>query len=309
MLEVKIDIDLRTNIIKTLAYFDIFHYPLTLTEIIQFLNYKVTSVEIVREHLQYLVDSQIIHRYSNFYSLRDDQALSKKRSEANREADKWMPIAQKKAKLIFRFPFVRAVMASGSLSKHCMDENSDLDFFVVTAKNRLWITRFLLTIYKKVFLRNRHKYFCINYYIDESHLDIHDENLFIATELITLIPMQGNPCYSALQQSNARWISRFFPNFRPIAFTSQQNESSPLKILLEKMMSVIPSDVIENAVMKITHRRWRKLYERTLGPEEFNQAFRSTPYVSKAHPQNFRKKVLDRYDEQLRQYGNKLKMY
>ncbi len=91
-----------------------------------------------------------------------------------------------------------------------MDERSDLDFFIITAPNRLWIARTLLVLYKRVFLANSHKHFCVNYFIDEKHLEIEEKNLFTATELATVIPLYGSKQYENLQGVNS-WLARILP--------------------------------------------------------------------------------------------------
>ena len=99
--------------------------------------------------------------------------------------------ALRNARLIFHFPFTRAIMISGSLSKNYADEASDVDYFIIVKPGRLWIARTLLIIYKRIFLMNSKKYFCVNYFIDEDHLEIEEKNLFTAVELTTLIPIHG----------------------------------------------------------------------------------------------------------------------
>ncbi len=115
-------------------------------------------------------------------------------------------------KLISRFPFVRAVLASGSLSKGYMDEKSDIDFFIITAPHRLWIARTLLVLYKRLFLGGSHKHFCVNYFVDEDHLEIEEKNLFTATELATVLPLYGAEQYKSLIKTNG-WVRDFFPNY------------------------------------------------------------------------------------------------
>jgi hypothetical protein len=60
--------------------------------------------------------------------------------------------------------------------------------------------------------------------------------------------------------------------------------------------------------MRFTHRRWRKLYQKSMNEKDFNTAFKSEPHVSKAHPRNFQKKITERYESQLKMYGRKLEM-
>src|SRR4029453_8923510 len=97
--------------------------------------------------------------------------------------------------LIASFPYVRCVCISGSLSKKYFDDTTDIDFFVITKPGRLWVCRTFLILFKKLFLLNSKKYFCINYFIDSDNLEIPDQNIFTATELTTLIPMHDYELY------------------------------------------------------------------------------------------------------------------
>ena len=73
-----------------------------------------------------------------------------------------MPKAIKRAKFISKFPYIENVSISGALSKNYYNNDGDIDFFLITQPNRLWIARTLLIIYKKMFLLNSRKYFCVN---------------------------------------------------------------------------------------------------------------------------------------------------
>jgi predicted nucleotidyltransferase len=228
--------------------------------------------------------------------------MIERRKKGNVMAIKFSDIARKKAKLISQFPFVRSVMASGSLSKGYADEKSDIDFFIVTIPNRLWIARTLLVLYKRVFLLNSHKYFCVNYFVDEKHLGIEEKNLFTATELATVLPLYGSKQYHELHQSNA-WLKSFFPNFQlrntenvPVASTSWG------KWCLEKIISAF-GDSLESFCHRITLARWKKHYEKSYSPADFDIAFKSRSYASKNHPSNFQRVVMEAYEERLKAFG------
>ena len=88
--------------------------------------------------------------------------------------------------MLFQFPFVRGVFISGSLSKRCAAEKEDVDYFIVTSANRLWIARTIMHLYKKLtYLRGRQDRYCMNYFIDEEALEIKEKNIFTAVEMIT----------------------------------------------------------------------------------------------------------------------------
>ena len=142
---------LSKSILKTLLYFDIFQYPLTASEIFAHLTTNHVTVDHVATELNRLSNLSIISPISDFYSVHDNPMLGSRRTKGNQMAQQSLTLARRQARLISQFPFVRAVMASGSLSKDYMDEHSDLDFFVITKPNRLWIARMLLIVYNTLF--------------------------------------------------------------------------------------------------------------------------------------------------------------
>jgi hypothetical protein len=93
---------------------------------------------------------------------------------------------------LYRFPFVRGIGISGSLSKNYADEDADIDFFIITSRNHLWIARTFLHGLKKLsFLVGKQDWYCMNYFIDEEALVIAEKNIFTATEVVTLKPVCG----------------------------------------------------------------------------------------------------------------------
>lgn len=144
-----------------------------------------------------------------------------RRLEGNQLASQRMTDARKYASIAANFPFVRAVL-SGSLSKHVMKPDSDIDFFIITAPEKLWVCRALLTAYKKLLLGNSHRNFCLNYFIDSNNLEIPDKNIFTATEIVFLLPMYNYSLYEKFMAKN-KWVDTEFPNFklRPQEFAIQ----------------------------------------------------------------------------------------
>jgi hypothetical protein len=288
-------------IIKTLLYYDIFNYPLTGSEIFRFCQLKETQDE-VDIALHELVQEGHLFKFDELYSIQNDHSLIKRRLSGNDAALKMLPVAQRQAKLIASFPFVRGVMASGSLSKGYIDEESDLDFFIVTEPGRLWIARTLLALYKRVMLGNSHKRFCINYFIDSAHLTIEEKNLFTATELATVIPLFSYSLYTELHHHNM-WLKKFFPNYET---RSSETEVYPGRKPITKILEFLLQPFaypLERLSMAMTFSRWKKLYG-DYHAEDFKIAFKTTRHVSKNHPRHFQKKVMERYHEKLIEFSN-----
>jgi hypothetical protein len=270
-----------------------------------FLGVNSVSETDVSQALNRLAEQRYLFQFRNFYSIQSNELLLERRLKGNEQAERSLPLARKKAKLISKFPFVRAVMASGSLSKNYMDERSDLDFFVVTAPGRLWIARTLLVIYKRIFLFNSHKYFCANYFIDELHLEIEEKNQFTATELTTLIPLFNRDLYIKLLEANT-WVKQFFPNTnrRETDLTGDVTPSH-LKRFLEKILSI---SWLEIYFMNISQNRWKKKYEKKYADADFQVAFKTKLHVSKNHPNQYQTKIMDLYLQKLKEFSVKHNM-
>jgi len=292
------DTVLEDQVIKTLLYFDIFNYPLKSVEVLKFLR-RESSVEQVTQCLNELTKKQSVFRFGDLYSLHEEENNIMRRRAGNAAAEKWLAIAKKRASFIAKFPYVRAVMASGSLSKGYMDEKSDLDFFVVTAPGRLWVARTLLVMYKRMFLGNSHKQFCVNYFVDETHLEIEEKNLFTATELVTLLPLYNHDAYKAVIHSNG-WVRHFFPNFECAAPDGQQAKRSAIVRNTMELLIAPVSVLFDRFFMWISLRRWHRLYGKQYSKEDFQIAFKTRRHVSKNHPSHYQKKILGLYECKLR---------
>lgn len=279
----------ESEIIRTLLYFNIFKHPLTKNEIERFCNYHFAFDEL-NGALNFLVDNKLIYFSENYFLLEKNHHIIQRRKLGNKRAGTAMPIAKKYSKLIASFPFVRGVFISGSLSKGVMQKDSDLDYFIVTSLNRLWLCRTLLILYKKIFLLNSHKYFCLNYFITEKNLAIPDKNLFTAIELLTLIPMYNAALLDEFLVEN-KWAFQFFPNavlnHRPV----KERKDTLLKKTLEKLFSGKNGNSIDTACMKITNYFWKNKYKNN--PHlDFENSIRSNKDVSKYHPNFFQEKTL-----------------
>jgi predicted nucleotidyltransferase len=235
------------------------------------------SVNETINELETLISDDIISKIDTFYVYNKDFDSVTKRLKGNIQAQNAFYIAKKRAKFIAKFPFVMAVGVSGSLSKGYYDNESDIDFFVITKPNKLWICRTLLMSYKKIFLLNSRKYFCINYFISSQQLEIEEKNRFTATELKTLIPMEGKEIFSAFYANNL-WIKNYFSKFE----TNLDTISNTKKPFISKSIVLIK---------KITLKKWKSKFN-LLNNEDFNIALKSTQNISKHHPSNFQKKVI-----------------
>lgn len=280
-------------LLRTLLYFNLFRYPLTLPEIHKTASIPHLSLAETEKELAALVQQGIVRQHSDYYYLGKNNALVQQRIEGNQRAQKYLAIAHKKARLMGHFPFIRAVMVSGSLSKGVSKPDADIDYFLVTDPGRLWIARTLLILYKKALLFNSHEYWCVNYFVDTDHLEIEDKNLFTATELKWLLPVWNPDLYQQVLGANA-WADKWFPNFGPRKVTDcAPYRRSWIKKLGEALLSGKLGDRLDAWCMRRTLGRWQKKFGH-FDAKTFEVTLRSRTYVSKHHPSDFQKQVRTR---------------
>jgi hypothetical protein len=290
-------------VLQALAYFEVFSYPLTQEEVFDYCGEASATRTEVGETLQRLVAQGRIFQFESFFQMKEDASWAAQRLHCNRMADDFLPKAREMARFIGQFPFVRGVFVSGSLSKHCMRPESDVDFFIVTVPGRLWLARTLLVVFKKIFLLNSHKYFCVNYFVDTANLEIEEKNLFTATESVTLLPMWGREFYEAFCQENA-WAWQSYPHFTFRATAEVPPHTRRLfKTLLENLLAGSFGNWLDKKAMRFTVGYWKKKF-RHLHHTAFDIALKSRRGVSKHHPLHFQEKVLTRMEENLKTLKN-----
>jgi hypothetical protein len=293
MAETKNEEHLQFSIAKALLYSDIFSYPLTADEIFFRLTTNHTCIDEVKKVLGTMKSEGTVFQFGNFFSIRNDEALEQRRMTGNQRANAILPRALKRGRLLGKFPFIRAVMISGSLSKSYMDKESDIDYFVITHPGRLWIARFFVAVFKRIFLFNSHKHFCVNYYVDQESLEIEEKNIFTATELVSLIPVCGSS-YEDLIKRNS-WVRDYFPNSAKAAAASVPGLPMPWwKKMIEH--SIHPfGDTIDKWILAIAFQRYRRLYAHIFTASDFSIAFKSKRGVSKNHDRNYQKYITEMY--------------
>jgi hypothetical protein len=162
-------------------------------------------------------------------------------------------------------------------------------------------------LFKKVFLLNSRKVFCINYFVDTETLEIEEKNIFTATELATLIPTYGKALYDELYKKNS-WIREFYPNFPKRDTTHLSKDRDGLiKILFEKVFSSTLGDKLDDFAMSLFEKSNRHKYH-NYNSKDFQVAFKTSKHESKHHPKFFQKRVLEEFNNKLKSFENNYKI-
>jgi hypothetical protein len=228
-------------ILRTVAYSDVFQFPLTEAEIHRFLIGMRVSREEVRSALnEDLIRNRYLAVQEGHYMLPgNEQNLAIRRKRQEFSARLW-PRAFYYGKWIARLPFVRMVAVTGSLSMDNADSRADLDYLVVTRTGRVWSTRALVILLVRL-AAQRGDTICPNYFLSERALIIPEQNLFTAHELVQMVPVSGVDVLRGIWLLNG-WVRDYLPNADSPYFETTPSGLYAQKIrpALERLLEAAP---------------------------------------------------------------------
>lgn len=289
---------IRNDILSTLAYFDIFTYPLKKRDIWLFLP-NVYEHDAFEMALQVLIGNCLIFKMGEFYSLQNNYSIAQRRCRGNDRARELLATAKKIAVLLSGFPFVRGVAVSGSLSKNYADESTPIDLFIITARNRLWIARTCMLCFKNFTGLFNKQHYRLDYFVDEDHVEIAEKNIYTATEVATLVPLQGSIAFEKFYSDNA-WMKNFLPNKYLRVSSAGGIKTTRIKWVSEKMLSNFIGSMLDDMLMKITAKRWeKKELQRRSNSKGIIKGMSATKFCAKPDPKNFQNKFIDLYERKV----------
>jgi len=204
--------NLGTAILYTLAYSDLFDYPLTAKEIQRYLIGFRADIKQVRIMLPYLQEGALVARGKEYFALPGREntfVLRQMRSDLSTVL--WHD-AVRYGRWISKLPFVRMVAATGALVSNNVEAGADLDYFIIAEPGWLWTTRAMILALDRVAARSgTGARICPNYIITTNSLVLPEADLFTAQEMTRMVPMSGFGLYHKFRRENS-WTDDFLPN-------------------------------------------------------------------------------------------------
>ena len=281
---------LERAIVETVAYADVFDYPLTADEIHRYL----IGVHVGRGSVRSLLNTRIpkeLKRNGRYFSLAGrEEHVETRKARAGVAADYWRK-AVHYGRRMSNLPFVRMVAVTGGLAMDNMADG-DIDYLVVTEPERLWLCRGLVVAQVRLAALKGVE-LCPNYFLSERVLELDERNLFTAHEVTQMVPLAGLHTYQRLRELN-RWSYAFLPNAdnAPRRIATVEPEPLRRRRLAERMLRSRVCSPLERWEM---NRKVRKLGKRGDGHAEV--AF--GPDWCKGHFGDHGQATLARYAERL----------
>jgi hypothetical protein len=265
---------LEKAIIATLCYFDTFDYPLTLVEIWKWLffenNGKKCSLADVMDVIEKSPNvSEKVASEDGFYFLQGRNIIVKTRKQRYQIAEGKMKKAIRVAKALRYIPFVNMVAVCNNLAYSNASNLSDIDVFVILKRNRLWQTRFFVSVVTHLMRMRRHhglvsNRVCLSFYITDEHLNLGQlmisplDPYFIYWfgHLVPIYDHEKN--FNKLVSAN-NWINGYLPNLiinQPVLRRSVKNTWWSLKI--KKIMETILGGAFGNSAESVLKKFQKK---------------------------------------------------
>ena len=197
--------------LRTVAYADVFDYPLHALEVHRYLHGTAATMEATEAALNRCsAPGGALCSRDGFYTLHGREGLIALRDRRAAVANRLWPAALSYGRFIAGLPFVRMVAVTGSLAWYNVDEGSDIDYLIVTKPGRLWVGRWLIAAVGRA-ARLDGVRLCPNYVISTRALALADRNVYTAYEVVRLTPIAGLGMYWRLRRANP-WVATYLPN-------------------------------------------------------------------------------------------------
>ena len=137
---------LERAILETLAYSDVFDYPLTLDELHRFLTLPATVPEIQKS----IIDMDDVAFANGFYFLAGRSEIVDIRNQREENSRKAFRRAMFYGRILGRLPFIRMVALTGSLAMLNLSKNRDMDYMLIAKPGRVWTARAFALLFARV---------------------------------------------------------------------------------------------------------------------------------------------------------------
>ncbi len=288
-------------ILKTVVYADIFDFPLTRTELH---HYLIADAPVSREQIdQALATSPFLHDALEFH---DDyviaagrQPIIAVRAQREQASQQLWREAMAYGERLARLPFVRMVALTGALAvRNASDNDDDLDYVLVTAPGRVWIARAFAIVLVRLAQR-RGVIVCPNYVLAETALRQEKQDLFMAHEVVQMMPIFGLPLYAAMRAQND-WVAAYLPNAGTPLHAEPERTPGRGWRLLKRAAEVLLGGRLGEALESWEYRRKLRRFAPDL--QTAHSAAQLDAQHVKGHFNDHGHPVLQQYRERLRRY-------
>lgn len=254
---------LKIVVLKTLAFFDLFDFPLTSFEIWQHLPKRCSLLNVEKTLQSLVVDKKISHLFGCYFISGRDSIVDTRLRRFN-YTDRKMKRALWVTRVFKFIPWIKMVAVGNIIGSNNLRDGSDIDLFVVTQKGRVWLTRLCCVVLMKI-LRLRPQpgkekdKICLSFYVSEAALEFEElmlskNDVYFIYWLVGLVPIYDTEnVYDNFIQKN-KWIQECLPNWQKTEMSARRNAGKPFSIIYRDMVDIFIGG-LEGFARKIQNKK------------------------------------------------------
>ncbi len=257
---------LKEAIVKTVAYFDMFDFPLTGFEIWQYLGMKCELAEVIAmlskggqaggqiNPLYPPLQGGQIESKNGLYCLVGREDIIIERMKRYNYSDKKLKLAIRLSKIFKLIPWIRLIAVGNVIGEHNLRGEGDIDLFVITEAKRIWLSRLFCNAITKISglrpgpdkIRNK---ICLSFFISDDNLDLNylrlgaeggqKDDIYFTYWLVGLIPIYNlGDTYQKFILANF-WLNQQLPNWQETGQSQRRNSGSSPSAFYQEIIDLL----------------------------------------------------------------------
>lgn len=272
------------SLLSAIAYSDLFNFPLTRSELWRYAGPGIRNkkqFEVLLRDIPHLVCKD------QYICLKGNEAIIRTRIKYESHVRHLQKKAARIAWVLGCIPWVQCICLSGSLAAGQYRETDDIDLFVITKVDTLWISRFCLVGMVSLLGKRRRKSLvhapgsiCLNMFADMNSLtmSILGKDIYIAREIAQLkVLVNKGQTFEHFMGKNT-WVNTFLPHVKI---------PSESKWITQKTSTFIA------IVNKILQRFQETIMEKTRTTELI------TDHLIALHPGDYHERILREFEAKM----------
>ncbi len=221
---------LERSILASLAYFDVFDYPLRVEELWRWLYATEADSQAVAAASPADVEqalasgrlAQFIERAGSYVSLAGRSGIVATRMERRALSERKWQRARRVVSLLRTVPFVQFVGVVNTLAIDNARPESDIDFFIIVRRRRLWLTRLMVTAFAHLLGVRRHgrrvaNRVCLSFFVSDAKLNLEPLSIDAGDPYLTYWITQVAPMFEREGvwrrfRDHNHWVTRYLPH-------------------------------------------------------------------------------------------------
>lgn len=271
--------ELVKSILEAVRFYDLFDFPLTAEEVMNYLYkyFKPLHIKELKATLEYLVGQKELSEIKGYFVLMGRESIVETRKTRKFIAEKFWNRTKLYGQYMRLVPFTRMIAVCNNLAYDNPSQESDIDLFIVVKPGRMWLNRLIITLILQFYGVRRHGNhvagrFCLSFFVTDEKMNMKEFELppqdpYLAYWTKNLRPIFGEKTYQEFCEINKEWLAsyglRFDDSYKKHMY---HYEDGSTKKFIEWLLGGFIGNMLEK-LLKLTLKKKTLKSKEALGPK------------------------------------------